>query len=59
MRLFALAAAAAVLAPALATAQTVPAMPTLDETPAQRTARHTGLPVLSLSASMRLICWRL
>ena len=43
MRLIALAAAAALLAPALASAQTVPAMPTLDETPAQRTARRAAM----------------
>lgn len=43
MRLFALAAAAALMAPALASAQALPAMPTLDETPAQRTARRAAM----------------
>ena len=43
MRLFALAAAAALALPAVASAQALPAMPSLDETPGERAARRAAM----------------
>ncbi|MFP5297225.1 MAG: class I SAM-dependent methyltransferase [Alphaproteobacteria bacterium] len=55
MRLFALAAAAALALPAVASAQAFPALPALDETPGQRAARRAAMvpPVLQEDAALQ------